>query len=451
MLKRPYSTISIRNKKNTYNTINNNINSKVNILAFNNKDNNSIYQSPKIKSGKMRYMLENKKLFSLLDINDKKTNSKGPSLPIQFKRLNSKDTNDLFNGNMTRVFEEIKKLNFSAKNKNQLNQIKMPKAIQKDSYIFNTDSKMKSKTVDYNDTIDVEKNNKLTNYTEQRIDNQLNIKKNGLFKRPNTSKNTCQNKFGFIFNNNNECNKENKNIKIDKWMPLNYMDYEQMVKDKKFFIQKMNDSPFFSRLPTCTIKEIQSNVYNTDIFFVNPEKPNTKFNSFIKKIKSTNNSYYNSDIFNIKNDELNLQKIGERYLFHLPHKLKYTTSRESKSDWIGNKPKDSINNCSSKVYNILVPNIKNTNLTKETIYKTLDETNNSKNNPIYKQKSISKYIDLASHSSSNFGKDYMSCYNSNPNCFKKIQENCSSFGDLYLTYKGASITPFHKTNSVYSM
>ena len=118
MLKRPYSTISIRNKNNTINSIiTKNTHSKMNIVTLNNNNNNNvgICQSPKLKNGKMRYLLENKKLFSLLDLNEKITNSKGPSLPIQFKRLNSKEINDLFNADIIKAYKEIKKLNYSKK------------------------------------------------------------------------------------------------------------------------------------------------------------------------------------------------------------------------------------------------------------------------------------------------------------------------------------------------
>ena len=84
MLKRPNSTISIRSKNHLSNYIRNNNN-----IKFDNNKNNNIYQSPKISSGKMRYILENKKLFSLIDLNEKITNSKGTSLPKQFNRLTS--------------------------------------------------------------------------------------------------------------------------------------------------------------------------------------------------------------------------------------------------------------------------------------------------------------------------------------------------------------------------
>ena len=452
MLRRPYSTISIRKKNHKYNLINNNnnLNNYNNITPYND---NNIYQSPKIHSGKMRYILENKKLFSLLDLNEKITNSKGPSLPIQFKRLTSEEINDLFKGNFTKVYDKLKKLKFSSIKNNHLNRVKIPKAIKKDSYIFNKESTIIQKE-EHNEINDTENNlEKFMAHTDQGINVKLNNKKEEILKRPNTSLHSYQKKLTRLNKKNLENNKENQNYKIDKWMPTNYKNYEQLVKDRKLFIQKMKENPFFNRLPTCTLKEIQSKVYNTDIFFVNPQNTNKNFNSYIyyknNLIHKNNNCYYNSDIFNIKNDEISLDKIGEKYLFHIPQKIKYTSSRESKSEWHGHIQKDSINNCSSKEYNILIPNRKNNNLTKDKIYKTLDETNNSKDNPIHKQKSISNYIDLANNSSCNFGKDYTNCYNLNPNCFKKIPENCSSYGDLFLQYKDICDKPYYKQKYYY--
>ena len=445
MLKRPNSTISIRNPNHIFNFKSKTINNK-----FNKDTSNTIYQSPKLYSGKMRYILENKKLFSLLDLNEKITNSKGPSLPIQFKRMNSEEIRDLFNGNITKAYEALKKLKFSSLKNNK---IKIPKAINKESYVFNEDSNnrnIKSENKEYDEEKNDTENNiqKYTAHTDQGILTKLNNKKDDILKRPNTSR------FSYINKNNLENlenDKENKNIKNDKWMPTNYRKYEQIVKDRKLFIQKMKLNPFFSRLPSCTLNDIQTKNYNTDIFFINPPKSNSKFNSYInykKNIKKQNNSidcYYNSDIFNIKNDDTNLQKIGEKYLLNNTHKnIKYTSSRESKSEWEGFINKDSINNCSSKEYNILIPSRKNNNLTKEKIYNTLDDTNNNKYNPIHKYKCISKFIDLANNSSSNLGKDYINCYNLNPNCFKKIPENCSAYGDLFLQYKNVCDRPFYK-------
>ena len=447
MLIRPKSTIEIRNRTYKFNLPRNNRNDLSKF--YTNKTNLDIHQSPKISSGKMRYMQENKKLFSLLDLNEKVTNSKGPSLPIQFKRLSPEEIHDMFNGNLTQTYEAIKKLKYSSIKDNILGKIKIPKAIKKESYIFNRESR----TINNNDFYDSADSDK---------DKMIKIK------RPNStiysyklhSKNFLR-KSDKNDNNNNNNNIENEktdiseekkvNNKNDIWMPANYKDFEQIVKDRKLFKKKMKENPFFNRLPSCTLKDIQAKSYKTDIFFVKPPpnsdgKPNN-FRNCKKNLKSQRtNCYVNSDIFNLKNDEISLKKIGEKYLFCIPQKIKYTSSRESNSEWKSQVMDKSINNCSSKKYNILTPNRKNSNLAKEEFYKTLNEAKDNINNPISKPRSVSKFIDLASHSSSNFGKDYMNCYNANPNCFKKVPEVCSSFGDLYLQYKNLCDRPFYRNN-----
>lgn len=450
MLKRPNSTVEIRNINHKFKlSLNKNGNN------FFNQNNNNICQSPKIYSGKMRYILENKKLFSLIDLNEKITNSKGPSLPIQFKRLTSKQINDLLKGNSSNNKENLKKIKCSLLKKNLFKRLKIPKEIKNDIDILNNElisKNIKSENNAFDENKKETENNieKFISNTEQGLKNKNTDKKDEMMKRPNTSRfsyESSKNKLMKKKYDNFENNKDNNNIKKDIWMPTNYKNYEQMVKDRKLFIEKLNQNPFFNRLPSCTLKEIQSKVYNTDIFFIKPPKIQSKFNAYSNyknNLKNINHCYYNSDIFNIKNDDTSLKKMGEKYLFNDLENIKYTTLRESKSEWKGLVNKDSVNNCSSKEYNILMPNRKNNNLTKEKVYSTLDETNNNKHNPLYKAKSVSKYIDLANNSSSNLGKDYMSCYNSNINCFKKVSEHCSSFGDLFLHYKNICDRPFYK-------
>lgn len=445
MLIRPKSTIEIRNKAYKFNLPRNNNNILIKLNT--NQSNLDIHQSPKISSGKMRFIHDNKKLFSLIDLNEKVTNSKGPSLPIQFKRLSSEELHDMFNGNLTQTYETIKKLKYSSLKDNILGSIKIPKAIKKESYIFNR----QSRTINNSGFLD-----SVDNDTKDKM-----IK----VKRPNStiysyqlhSKNLLKKNDKDINNNNieeekTEIKEEKKvNTKNDIWMPANYKDFEQIVKNRKLFKKKLKENPFFNRLPSCTLKDIQQKSYKTDIFFVKPlpnsDGKSNNFRNIMKNLKSQKtNCYYNSDIFNLKNDEISLQKIGEKYLFCAPQKPKYTASRESNSEWKSQVVEKSINNCSSKKYNILTPNRKNSNMAKEEFYKTLNEAKDNRNNPISKPRSISKFIDLANNSSSNFGKDYMNCYNANPNCFKKVPEFCSSFGDLYLQYKNLCDRPFYRNN-----
>jgi len=482
MLSRPKSTVSIRNNNFKFNF---NTNNTSNFQKLNNNNNNnfSINQSPKLFSGKMRYIFEDKKLFSLIDLNEKITNSKGPSLPIQFKRLTSEEIHNLFNGSKTDRYEKFKKLKYTSIKDTLLGRIIMPKGNNKEANKVDAkkepDKKVEKKSNDINNidkgnileenknkeknkTLDNINNNNMKEETNiaKKIEDNKNIKKEEkkedkdkekeIIKRPNTSIYSYKKKIN-TENEKADTIKEKKiNNNNDIWMPSNYKDYEETVKDRKVFFQKMKENPFFSRLPTCTLKEIQAKAHNTDIFFVKPPKLNSKFNYFknymnnIKNQKS--NCYYNSDIFNIKNDELSIRKIGEKYLFQIPQNVKYTSSRESHSEWKSDINGNSINNCSSKEYNILIPNRRNYNLTKEKAYKTLDKLNYNKNNPISKQRTVSKFIDLANNIKSNFGKDYMNCYQANQDCFKKVAEHCSSYGDLFLEYKNLCDRPFYKKN-----
>ncbi len=145
----------------------------------------------------------------------------------------------------------------------------------------------------------------------------------------------------------------------------------------------------------------------------------------------------------MKNNEISIKKIGEKYLFNNPKNIKYTSTRESRSEWKNVITKDALNNCSSKSYNILTPNRKNNNLTKDDIYKILNDKK-VLHNPLRKQNVLSKYMDLANNSSSNSGQEYLKFYNANPDCFKKVPEHCGTFGDLYLQYKNLCDEPFYK-------
>ena len=55
-------------------------------LEKNYSSNNILNHSPKISNGKFRFIMPEPKLFSILDVNEKVTNSKGPSIPLQYKR-----------------------------------------------------------------------------------------------------------------------------------------------------------------------------------------------------------------------------------------------------------------------------------------------------------------------------------------------------------------------------
>jgi len=405
---------------------------------INSNDDITLNQSPKISSGKFRSLLTNINNFSLLDINDKVTNSRGTSLPIQYKRLTSKEVKELFNIEKLENYKKFQKMKYnSMKNifleKNKIvNKTKHQNIINKKNFEKNYETDIINNKTDICDNI----NNNINNSC---IKNEIKkIKKDNIIisKRPQTSK--ANNRKKIIFEEEKKNNEKTYKIK-DIWKPLNYEEYEEMVNDKKKLIKKMQKNPFFTRLPQCSIKEIKEKVNHSDIFFLqknNKENIDLEHNNYIKK--KNYNIYFNSDIFNIKNDEINIKKIGEKYLFNNQNNIKYTSSKESQSSWQNNIYKDPINNFSSKNYNILSPNRKNNFLNKDDIYKSL------KKKPLNKQKGLGNYMDSANNNSSHFGQEYSKCYKSNPNCFKKVTEICANFGDLFLHYKNMCDKPFHK-------
>ena len=106
MITRPKSSMPNRRISNKLKL---DTNTKINSI-----DNISINQSPKISSGKFRTLLENKNSFSMLDINDRVIINKGPSLPIQYKRLSSKEIKDLLHINKLENYKKAKKLKISS-------------------------------------------------------------------------------------------------------------------------------------------------------------------------------------------------------------------------------------------------------------------------------------------------------------------------------------------------
>ena len=429
-------------------------------LEKNYSSNNILNHSPKISNGKFRFIMPEPKLFSILDVNEKVTNSKGPSIPLQYKRYTSKEIKQLFNKGNTETHKLTKKFQFNSMKNILLEKMKppcTPPLFQKIKKNFKEKFAKKCHEIEKTqDDIKTDANNNNKIY-KLKIKNKCNTstgkeikkikKENTIKQRPQTCKSNRQ-KIKKIFGFEEEEKKEIENeiekervktsIKRDMWKPINYEAYENIYKNRK-----MQENPFFVKLPQCSLKEIKEKMNKSDVFFLN----NIEISDLEKLRKEVRtekyNIYFDSDIFNIKNDDISIKKIGEKYLFNDPKIIKYTSSRESKSAWANDISNKHSNNFSSKKYNILSPNRKNDSLTKDDIYKILNESS-TLNNPLHRQKGISKYLDLANNCASNLGQEYSKIYNSNPNCFKMIPEYCSSFGDLYLQYKNLCDQPFCK-------
>ena len=447
MITRPKSSMPNRRFSNKLKQLSNNKTKSTGNITFN--------QSPKISSGKYRSLSGNKSSFSLLDVNDKILNNKGPSLPIQFKRLTSKEKIKLFKEDATETNKNFKKKNASMKNilfhrlnySNTTKNKKVKNSIeeQKETEKINFETDYKT------DILNVKKDKIIFGHNKYFLNNNYITKlknERNTMQRPQTCRATRRNiSFNKIsFEMEERKDKEKTEIKRDMWKPLGYEIYEEMVKNRKLFMKKMQENPFFNKIPQFSLKEMKQKVNNSDIFLLvkNAENIDLEKKIISNKIKKSN-IYFNSDIFNIKNDDINIKKIGEKYLFKDPKIPKYTSSNESKSDWQNKLTKEALNNCSSKNYNILTPNRKNNFMTKDDIYKTLSEKNVF-HNLLHKHNTVSKYIDSANNNLSNSGNEYFKYFNLNPNCFKRFFENCGSFGELYLQYKNLVDEPFHKKN-----
>ena len=413
---------------------------------INSVDNISINQSPKISSGKFRTFLDNKNSFSMLDVNEKVIMDKGPSLPVQYKRLSSKEIKEIFHMNRLENNRKAKKLKISSMKNILLDRMALLNIVKNQTDKKNNKTENQKENLVKTERKSMHKNNTFSGEEIKKLN------KRGIFiQRPQTSKATRSRlNFQKLGLKTEEMKDSEKTyIKRDIWKPLNYEPYEEMVKNKKNFITKMQENPFFKRLPQCSIREIKEKTRNSDIFFLKQKIPE-KFElerERREKRQELYNTYFDSDIFNLKNNEISIKKIGEKYLFNNPKNIKYTSTRESRSEWKNVITKDALNNCSSKSYNILTPNRKNNNLTKDDIYKILNDKK-VLHNPLRKQNVLSKYMDLANNSSSNSGQEYLKFYNANPDCFKKVPEHCGTFGDLYLQYKNLCDEPFYKKTTI---
>ena len=387
------------------------------------------------------------KLFSLFDINDKITNSRGTSLPIQFKRLTDEENQRQFgftyskeqNYNLALIKNFLSRMHLSNSNikKGKINKIK------ETSKNDNDNEKNKIKKLG----IKIENNNKINSQNEINNKNVNNTE----FNNTNSKRKIISYKQKVVELNQSKSKLRNRN---DCWLPEGYPKYELLVNNPKLLLKKIKSDPFAGKLPDYNLKIISKKSYDSDIFF--KKSITRKESSYNKQIKQHN--HQTSDIFNLKYDVDNLLKSSEKYIFKTKPKEFYYLTRESHSKW---SPKLSIPtflNSPSTEYNILNPGKKNVGMTKEKIItevnnqrkKNIEEKKLDKNisqsvnymNPIYRQKGLSEFIDITRNGGNNTGKDFVNCYNNNPKCFCKNNEVCASFYNSYIFYKDICTKPF---------
>ena len=397
---------------------------------FNNYNSEKIIQSPKITPNKLRNSLQEPKLYSLLDINDKITNSKGPKLSKQYKRLTDKELNKYY-GNDKLIGWNYDKLFINK----FLKSAKTPKTAVNSKNIIKLSTKETNNNKNNNTQLFQLDDNKITPNT---ISN--NSKKNYL-KRPNTGN---QKTIGKII----PSTKRN-----DIWMPKNFKDYDLLVKNPKMMDKNSSQEELFKRVQSFSYNEIKKKMNDTDIFFT---KNGNKTRSVNRRIKSSY-IFSESDIFCRKNDRVNLSKSGETYLFKTYYGKKYTSSNESNSRWQPGVNYPNFMNYPSTNFNILSPNAKNSqyNKTKQIILEECKNYNKDKKddgfqkklsffNPTHKQKGVGEFIDITKNGSGNPSRDFVNKYKENPLCFQRYSEVCATFGDVYYNYKNVSTRPFMK-------
>ena len=412
---RPKSTFETRSSRN-----------KKSYRCFNNFKCENVIKNQNILPNKISYILQKKKLYSLSDINEKITNSKGPNLKKQHVRLTDNDFNKFFGSDKLIGWNHDKLFI-----KNYFKILKHPQSA------YNS----KNHIIDFN----INKNKKPEN---RKINEQLN---SNITNIDSTKKND-------IKKQNSQNEKKLKRIIPatkcnDTWMPKNYKNYDLLIKNPLLIETKISQDTFLKKLPFFSYQQIRKKMYETDIFF---SKENKSEKNISRRIKSSY-IFSESDIFCKKNDKVNLSKSGEKYLFKPTILKKYTSSNESNSRWQPGINYPNLINHPSTNFNILSPNVRNNqyNQTKQAIFEECKSINKNKSddayqkkllffNPTHKQKGIGEFIDLTKNGSSNPGKEFINRYKENPTCCQRSSEVCANFGDLYYNYKNVSTKPFMK-------
>ena len=459
MESRPKSTFELRRK---------NINDDY-LNIYNEK---GINQSPKIFSNKIRDLRGEKKLFSLIDINHKITNSKGTTLPMQYKRLTPEEINNYFHNDklvgwsydkplINKYKKRIKEAITSLNSKKIFDKKDLPNIgykVDNNSNIKNVsheqskkkESTSKSEIIENKNILNQNNRNskKTLNSSYSNVDGNIYIKKREI----------NHNILSAIQPRNRNQSQENKNQILfsptkrnDSWMPKNYKNYELLVKNPNLLFLKLKEDSLKRKIPFDTSKEISKKMYDSDVFFA---KNKTKINEVFPK-KNNSTIYTNSDIFCIKKDTVSLSKCGETYLFKSFSKNKYTPVNESNSKWEPSSNLPNLMNYTSKEFNIISPDKKTNSKTRPKIIEEskirfknnniIDE--NNKNlffNPTNKQKGISEFIDITQNGSGNPGREFVKSFKDNSLCFHKNSDVCATFGDIHLDYKNICTRPFVK-------
>ena len=438
---------TIQQDQNQFNQYSNNVPfnnfSKINQNEIKEKFNktftNGFNQSPKIHSNKLRNIfIQTPKLYSIGDIDDKKTNSRGTSHPNSFKRLSDQEINNLFGvtyrkgWNYEKNFMKKIKEN-TEKQQNEIKKLKLKNFYKKDILY---DEKEKKSNND-NEKVLTEKkiitpkenkikidkldNNNFTNQKQEEEEKNNNINNNNYISKtePNIKNNDNVKKLPVLDNINNTNNHNTiETTKINT--PREFLPASSNINKRNIIHQKSNSSQKITEISKEQNKTYQIRtkydrwlpkgyaqyellVKNPELnkkeFFNSPisRLPNLSLKEITKKSRESDifftkppdlnenkfieraikyKDFQNSDVFLQKNDLTSILKSGEEYLFK-PKKAKiYSITQESNSKWEANTKIPTLLNHSSKEYNIVKPKLKGMDNTKENIITECDNKRN---------------------------------------------------------------------------
>jgi hypothetical protein len=382
----------------------------------------SIQQSPKISSKKFRNIIiespNSSKLFSLRDINLKKTNQRGTELPQQYIRRNEEELKQLLTSN-----------NYYS-SRNEKNPIK---AFNKEFPSFD------ERKVSNNETKKLSSNN--NEKTEKKIkrpqsaslpNSKMNMKKDNLQNETSNKK------------NNNRKRYKNRLIKYipihtesDRYLPKGYLDYYKFVTNPDYYKEIVEtkikgNTPLYKSV---NYKEIKSQALKSDILMQKPvmDRKELNYNAFRDSHK-TNVIYMQSDIFHRKNNlsDFEKKKMGEKFLFKSElAKNKISNIANSNSEWVDKKTNVfKTTNLPSTQYNIIAPGRINTIPIKKDI------------NIYNKTKGLDEFIHLTRVTAANPNLDYVQKIKENPFAFRKVKEICSDYLESYSQGKSILSKPF---------
>ena len=243
----------------------------------------------------------------------------------------------------------------------------------------------------------------------------------------------------------------------DNLMPKGFQFYEKLVQkeNKKYFennyvIKKKSNGKF---VPILIRDLCKRKIEESDLFLQNQ---NVQKNEYLNEISNTKEnaikSIYSSDIFNKSLDPLIIKRSGEVSFFKnnqinkdkkIIANIKFTKNTESPKGWGVRELLPSLLNYSSSNYNPISPSTKNISKTKDNIFNECAKKFKG-HNPIYKQKSLSEFLDLTNVNASNYNIDYNKALNRNPNTFKKNENMFTEYYKIYNNYNSISEKPFYK-------